>query len=74
MWIKEACAAHSDLNTFYCAISLMENGHIYDSRSHRSAQKIIDICKAEAAKCLERFDEAVAVIESRAVRVTVREE
>lgn len=57
--VKEAAEAHSDLNTFYVVISIMEGGHLH-SPSYAAAQRIIKICRAEAGKRLREYDRAVA--------------
>lgn len=51
--------AHSDLNIFYAAIALMENGLLH-APSHRGAERIIRICKCESAKRLAEYDRHVA--------------
>lgn len=59
--IKEAAEAHTNLNVFASIVSILEGGHLYGATSDRTAQRIIEICKAEQAKCLARFDRARAM-------------
>lgn len=57
--IKAAARAHTDLNVFHAIIKLLEGGLI-SSESYPNADRIITICKKEAAKCLQRYDKALA--------------
>jgi hypothetical protein len=56
---KAAARAHTDLNIFYGIIQLLEGGLI-SSSSYPCADRIISICKKEGAKCLRRYDRALA--------------
>lgn len=58
--VKEAAQAHTNLNVFASVVSLLEGGHLYGAHHDRTAQRIIEICKAEQAKCLARYDRAIA--------------
>lgn len=60
--IKEASYAHSDLNLFASIETLLEGGHLYQSESQLTAEKIIKICKAEQQKCLRAHDAAIRAI------------
>lgn len=59
-YIKQAAEAHTNLNVFASVVSLLEGGHLYGATSDRTAQRIIEICKAEQDRCLARYDSAVA--------------
>ena len=61
-YLKEACQAHTNLNTFAAVISILEGGHLYGAFSDAAAQKIIRICQQEQARCLTRYDAAVAAL------------
>lgn len=56
--VMEAARAHTNLNVFASVVSILEGGHLYGATSDRAAQRIIELCKAEQAKCLARFDRA----------------
>lgn len=58
-YLKIAVHAHTDLNTFHSVITLMEGGLIYSAKRYKTAEKIIELCKRETAKCLAEYDEAV---------------
>jgi hypothetical protein len=57
--IKAAARAHTDLSVFHAIINLLEGGLI-SSDSYPNADRIISICKKESAKCLQRYDRALA--------------
>lgn len=59
--LQDACQAHTNLNVFASVVSILEGGHLYGATSDRTAQRIIAICQAEQAKCLARYDRAVAL-------------
>lgn len=54
-----AAKAHTDLNVFHAVIILMESGLVYTQRGKRTADKVIDLCKAEAARQLAAYDRAM---------------
>ena len=56
---KAAARAHCDLNIFYAVIALME-GSFVSSECFGAEARIVAICKAEAQKCLHRYDRALA--------------
>jgi len=56
---KAAARAHTDLNIFYGIIALLEGG-LVSSQTYANADRIIAICKREAAKALVRYDKAIA--------------
>jgi chorismate mutase len=56
--VKEAAEAHTNLNVFASVVSILEGGHLYGATNDRAAQRIIELCKAEQAKCLVRYDRA----------------
>lgn len=56
---RAAARAHTDLNIFHGIIALLEGGLI-SSDSYPCADRIIAICKREGAKCLVRYDRALA--------------
>lgn len=58
---KDACRAHTDLNVFYSIIAILEGGTI-GADSFRDGERIITICKSASAKCLKRYDAALAKI------------
>lgn len=60
-WAVDAAVARSDLNTLYGIIAILEGGTI-SARCHTTQQRIIRACKAESAKCLTRYDYALAQI------------
>lgn len=60
--IKEAAEAHTNLNVFASIVSILEGGHLYGCHSDRTANRIIEICKAEQSRCLARYDAAVAAL------------
>lgn len=60
-WAKEAAVARSDLNTLYGVIGILEGGTV-SAKCHAGAERIIRICKTESAKCLTRYDHAIAQI------------
>jgi hypothetical protein len=57
--IRLAGQAVSDLNIFYGVVALLEGGTIH-APSHKAANRIIKICKAESAKRLAEYDRLVA--------------
>jgi hypothetical protein len=60
--LKEAAEAHTNLNVFASIVSILEGGHLYGCHSDGTAQRIIEICKAEQSKCLARYDRARAAV------------
>jgi len=56
---ETAAKAHTDLNIFYGVIALMEGG-LLSADSYGDAERIIRLCKAAGAKCLARYDRAIA--------------
>ena len=58
---EKAARAHSNLNTYYAVIALMEGGLLYDGR-HRIADQIVSLCKRQAATELAIYDRAVGSI------------
>lgn len=56
--VKEACIAHTNLNTFACVVAILESGCVYGHSP--AAQRIIDICQAEQAKYLRAYDKHTA--------------
>jgi len=61
-YAKEAARYHTNLNVYYCCISLLENGHLYEGED---AEEIIKLCKMKAQECLRRYDAAMAKIKDR---------
>lgn len=60
-WAQEAAVARCDLNTLYGVMALLEGGTV-SAKVHGATQRIIKACKAESAKCLARYDHALAQI------------
>jgi hypothetical protein len=58
--LKEAAEAHSNLTMFGAIQALAESGCFYGPRPHKALSRIIDICKREAQKELQRHDKASA--------------
>jgi hypothetical protein len=58
-FINEAAKAHTDLNVFAGIVALLEGG-LVSSECQTTEFRIIEICKREQAKCLARYDRAVA--------------
>lgn len=59
--VKEASRAHSDLNILYGVIALMESS-LLTVDCQNVEMRIVRICKAEAQKCLARYDRATEQI------------
>lgn len=57
--IVSAARASADLHIFAAVAALMESS-LVSSDCERAEFKIIEICKREQAKCLARYDRAVA--------------
>lgn len=55
----EAAKAHSDLNLFAAVAALMESS-LVSSDCYGAESRIVRICQAEQAKCLARYDRAIA--------------
>lgn len=55
---KKAAQAHSNLNIYHAVIALMEGGLLYDGR-HKTADKIVALCKQQASKELQIYDAAI---------------
>ncbi len=60
-WAKEAAVARSDLNTLYGVIAVLEGGTM-SADCYVAVNRIIRTCKTESAKCLTRYDHAIAQI------------
>lgn len=60
--IKEAAVARSDLNLFAAVAALMESS-LVSSDCYAAEARIVRICQAEQAKCLRRYDRAIAKAE-----------
>jgi hypothetical protein len=58
-YIKDAACAMSDLTIFNGVIALLEGGTLHEA-SYRAQERLIAICKAEAAKRLKDYDWAVS--------------
>lgn len=56
--IEEAAKHMSDLNILYGVVALLEGGTI--TRSDRTAQRIIQICRDEGQRRLRDYDKYVA--------------
>lgn len=63
-YIKEAAQAYSDLCIFASLAAILEGGCITSAKSHKTAQRIIDICCKEQQKRLRDYDAAKAKITS----------
>ena len=59
---EEAARAHSDLNTLYGVIAILEGGTV-SAHCYGATSRIIRACKTESAKCLTRYDRALAKLE-----------
>jgi len=57
--IREAANALSDLNIFAAVVVLLESS-LNHAPTYKSAERIIDIAKAEQQRCLRRYDAACA--------------
>jgi len=57
--MDEAAEARCDLTIFYGVIAILEGGTV-SADSYRDTERIIDICKKSAGKCLRRMDDAIA--------------
>lgn len=66
---KSAARAHTDLNIFHGIIALLEGG-LVSSDSYPAADRIIEMCKREGARCLVRYDRAMTAV-SRPTRGAV---
>lgn len=55
--VRDAAQALSDLNVFAAVVALLESG-LNHSPTFPSAEKIIDVAKAEQQRCLKRYDVA----------------
>ena len=55
------CAAehHTNLTIFAAVVSLMEGGHLYGSSPHKTAEKIISLCKKEQQRQLKLYGGAI---------------
>lgn len=62
--IKDVAQAHTNLNVFASVVSILEGGHLYGAISDEAANRIIAISQREQARCLKRYDEAVAALVS----------
>jgi hypothetical protein len=60
---KAAARAHTDLNIFYGIIALLESGLI-GPHSYSAADRIIAICKTHGARCVAKYDRALASVSS----------
>lgn len=58
---KEAGRAHCDLNILYAVIAILEGGTI-SGACQTTTSSIIRSCKKESAKCLRRYDTAMAKV------------
>jgi hypothetical protein len=59
--VREAAQAHTDLNTLYGVIALLEGGTISAARA-AAVERITRICKSEAQRCLNDYDRLTARI------------
>lgn len=67
--IDDAAEALKDLNMYYAIIALCENSLISAGESRmRTNNRIIELCKAEAGRCLAEFDRNRAA----ALRITAK--
>ena len=57
-YARQAAQAHSNLNIYYAVIRLMEGGLIYGGR-HKTADRIIKLCKEQTARELTLYDAAI---------------
>lgn len=57
--IKDAAEAHSDLNIFAAVAALMESS-LVSSNCFGAESRIVHICHTEQAKCIARYDKAIA--------------
>lgn len=58
---EAAAVAHSDLNTLYGVIALLEGGTI-SAECYSEVEKIIALCRAGSQKALRRYDRHLAAI------------
>jgi hypothetical protein len=58
--IRKVTTGHTDLNTFAIIRTILEGGHIYDSRSSAAKSRIIAICNKECARLLDVHDQGLA--------------
>jgi hypothetical protein len=61
--LTAAIYAHNDLSIFAAVVGLLESGVVYSLRGKKTADKIIDICKAATHVQLRVRDAALARIE-----------
>lgn len=61
--IRETAKAMSDLNMFYAIIALCESSLI-SSQYNPACQQIIKICKAQAQRCLRKYDAGSAKLDA----------
>ncbi len=59
---RDAAEAHTDLNTFGAVVTLLEGGHLYRSKSHATADRIIQMAKKYQQTCLRDYDAAIAKV------------
>lgn len=57
--VKDAADAMSDLNMFTAIMALCESS-LFSSDSYPGEARIVTTCKVETAKCLTRYDRAMA--------------
>lgn len=60
--INAATHAHTNLNTFHSIVVILEGGTLYGDESksgNKTANKIIELCKAEQQRQLKIYDEAI---------------
>lgn len=57
--LDDAVKAYSDLHIFHGIVALLEGGTV-STASNSSANYIIRHCKTASAKCLDRYDAAIA--------------
>lgn len=57
--IREANAAHTDLNIFAAVVALLEGG-LVSSGAQPDDFKIIKLAQQAQARCLRRYDDAMA--------------
>lgn len=60
-WAQDAAVARCDLNVLYAVIAILEGGTV-SAKVNATAERIIKACKSESAKCLTRYDHALAQI------------
>ena len=54
-YVKDCCAAHTDLNILYSIIAILEGGCV-SSKMDITKSKIIKLCKSEAQNRLREYD------------------